>query len=121
MALGQSGEGSKYEICSQSGLVERYLEEGFGLAASDFSDYIFVKSPFTIFAVSKSFVDLGCSLRFEQVGLPILKVLNDGSFVPLEGLAKLFGGMAKKNVLDIDDEQAKLLMQKVDLKDERLK
>ena len=51
---------------------------------SDFCDYEFLRSEFTIQAVSRGFVRVeGLSLRFEQVGLPILKVLKDGNFVPL--------------------------------------
>jgi len=56
----------------------------------------------------------------ESVGLPILKKLTDESYLPLLGLAKVFGGVATKNILDIDDEQAKYLLEKKDLKDERL-
>ena len=35
-------------------------------------------------------------------------------------MSQLFGARVRKNFLDVDDEQVKLLMQKADFRDERL-
>jgi hypothetical protein len=61
-----------------------------------------------------------------EIWLPIFKILEDKKnnsqkLIPLVGIAQIFGHLATQNVLEINDEQLKLLMEKRDLNDERLK
>ena len=61
-----------------------------------------------------------------EIWLPIFKILEDKKnnsqkLIPLVWIAQIFGHLATQNVLEIDDEQLKLLMEKRDLNDERLK
>ncbi|MDR0369414.1 MAG: hypothetical protein LBH96_02530 [Candidatus Peribacteria bacterium] len=52
---------------------------------------MFVQSAFTVQVVSKSFLEIDTApLFFDSMGLPILKLLKDGSYIPLVGLAKIF-------------------------------
>ena len=58
--------------------------------------------------------------------LPIFKVVKDSKnnvnkLIPLRWIAQLFWHIANKNVLEIDDNQLKWLMEKKDMKDDRLK
>ncbi len=61
-----------------------------------------------------------------EIWLPIFKILEDKKnnsqkLIPLVWIAQIFGHLATQNVLEINDEQLKLLMEKRDLVDERLK
>ena len=61
-----------------------------------------------------------------EIWLPIFKILEDKKnnsqkLIPLVWIAQIFGHLATQNVLEINDEQLKLLMEKRDLNDERLK
>ena len=46
---------------------------------------------------------------------------NSQKLIPLVWIAQIFGHLATQNVLEINDEQLKLLMEKRDFNDERLK
>ena len=61
-----------------------------------------------------------------EIWLPIFKILEDKKnnsqkLIPLVWIAQIFGHLATQNVLEINDEQLNLLMEKRDLNDERLK
>ena len=60
-----------------------------------------------------------------EIWLPIFKIINDNKnnsqkLIPLPWLAKIFWHLATKNVIEIDNNQLKLLMEKKDLVDNRL-
>lgn len=95
-----------------------YLKNNFWLQQENFPEFLFVKSTFGIQVVSKGFFNIEhTTLFFDQIGFPILKILKDGSYIPLIGLAKIFWWKALKAVLDINDDQAERLMKKIDLYD----
>ena len=61
-----------------------------------------------------------------EIWLPIFKILehkknNSQKLIPLMWITQIFGHLATQNVLEINDEQLKLLMEKRDLNDDRLK
>ena len=61
-----------------------------------------------------------------EIWLPIFKILEDKKnnsqkLIPLVWIAQIFGHLATQNVLEINDEQLNLLMEKRDLIDEKLK
>ena len=97
------------------GKVWKYLEGMFGIEKADFEDVLFVQTKFSIQAVSKRSAEFFGQIFIESVGSAVLKVLADGSRIPLVGVAKMFGSFARKNVFEIDDEQAKMLMNKLDI------
>jgi len=94
---------------------------------SPISDLDFFISKYTVNIASKSLTQLhfeSKSINIE-VGLPIFKIVKDNKnhtekLIPLVWIAQIFGHLAKKNVLEITDEQLKLLMDKRDLIDDRL-
>jgi len=95
---------------------------------SPISDLDFFVSKYTLNIAPKSLIQS----HFEntipniEIWLPIFKILEDKKnnsqkLIPLEWIAQIFGHLATQNVLEINDEQLKLLMEKRDLIDERLK
>lgn len=61
-----------------------------------------------------------------DIWLPIFKIVDDNKFkwkklIPLIWISQVFWNIANNNVLEIDDDQLKLLMEKRDLVDERLR
>ena len=95
---------------------------------SPISDLDFFISKYTVNIAPKSLIQH----HFEdkilniEIWLPIFKILEDKKnnsqkLIPLVWIAQIFGHLATQNVLEIDDERLKLLMEKRDLNDERLK
>ena len=92
------------------------------------SDLAFFESKFTINITQKSLIDTGFEGKVSniEIWLPIFKILEDKKqnskkLIPLIWIAQVFGHLATKNILEIDDEQLKTVMDKGDLLDERLK
>ena len=95
---------------------------------SPVSDLDFFISKYTVNVAPKSLIQSHFENRIPniEIGLPIFKILGDKKnnsqkLVPLVWIAQVFGHLATQNVLEINDEQLKLLMEKRDLVDERLK
>ena len=90
-------------------------------------DLGFYESKFTINITSKKLIEK----HFEnivpniEIWLPIFKIVKDkkkklNKLIPLMWINQVFWNIATKNVLEINDEQLKSLMDKRDLVDERL-
>ena len=95
---------------------------------SPVSDLDFFISKYTINIAPKSLIQSHFKNKISniEIWLPIFKILEDKKnnsqkLIPLVWIAQVFGHLATQNVLEIDDEQLKLLMEKRDLNDERLK
>lgn len=95
---------------------------------SPISDLDFFISKYTVNIVPKSLTQLHFEDRIPniEIWLPIFKIVKDNKnqtekLIPLVWIAQIFGHLATQNVLEINDEQLKLLMEKRDLNDERLK
>jgi hypothetical protein len=77
--------------------VRAYVKEQGGLVHSIGKDeeqgVVFVQTKFTIWMVATGAISFLDKLFVEQVGLPIIKILNDGTRKPLPGMKKvlLFG------------------------------
>ena len=91
------------------------------------SDLAFFESKFTINVAPKSLIEKHFEKEIPniEIWLPIFKILDDKrqsskKLIPLVWIAQTFGHLAKKNVLEINDEQLKSVMEKIDLNDERL-
>ena len=95
---------------------------------SPVSDLDFFISKYTVNIAPKSLIQSHFENRIPsiEIWLPIFKILEDKKnnsqkLVPLVWIAQIFGDLATQNVLEINDEQLKSLMEKRDLNDERLK
>ena len=95
---------------------------------SQISDLDFFVSKYTVNIAPKSLIQSHFENKISniEVWLSIFKILEDKKnnsqkLVPLVWIAQIFGHLATQNVLEINDEQLKLLMEKRDLNDDRLK
>jgi len=95
---------------------------------SPVSDLDFFISKYTVNIAPKSLIQSHFENKISniEIWLPIFKILEDKKnnvqkLIPLVWIAQIFGHLATQNVLEINDEQLKLLMEKRDLNDERLK
>ena len=95
---------------------------------SPVSDLDFFISKYTVNIAPKSLIQSHFESKISniEIWLPIFKILEDKKnnsqkLIPLVWIAQIFGHLATQNVLEINDEQLKLLMEKRDLVDERLK
>jgi len=94
---------------------------------SPVSDLDFFISKYTVNIAPKSLIQSHFENRIPniEIWLPIFKILEDKKnnsqkLIPLVWIAQIFGHLATQNVLEINDEQLKLLMEKRDLIDDRL-
>ena len=95
---------------------------------SPISDLDFFISKYTVNIAPKSLIQNHFENKISniEIWLPIFKILEDKKnnsqkLIPLVWIAQIFWHLATQNVLEINDEQLKLLMEKRDLNDERLK
>ena len=95
---------------------------------SPISDLDFFISKYTVNIAPKSLIQSHFENKISniEIWLPIFKILEDKKnnsqkLIPLVWIAQIFGHLATQNVLEINDEQLKLLMEKRDLNDEKLK
>jgi hypothetical protein len=94
---------------------------------SPISDLDFFVSKYTVNIAPKSLIQSHFESKINiEIWLPIFKILEDKKnnsqkLIPLVWIAQIFWHLATQNVLEINDEQLKLLMEKRDLVDERLK
>jgi hypothetical protein len=95
---------------------------------SQISDLDFYVSKYTVNVAPKSLIQFHFENKISniEIGLPIFKILEDKKnnsqkLIPLVWIAQIFGHLATQNILEINDEQLNLLMEKRDLNDERLK
>ena len=94
---------------------------------SPISDLDFFISKYTVNIAPKSLIENHFENKINiEIWLPIFKIVEDKKnnsqkLIPLVWIAQIFGHLAIQNVLEINDEQLKLLMEKRDLNDERLK
>ncbi len=95
---------------------------------SPIPDLDFSISKYTVNIAPKSLIQSNFENKISniEIWLPIFKILEDKKnnsqkLIPLVGIAQIFGHLAIQNVLELNDEQLKLLMEKRDLNDERLK
>ncbi|MBQ7074227.1 hypothetical protein IJM86_04095 [bacterium] len=84
------------------------MEESFGIPREKLLPYSFIESNLTIQIVPHHYQNLLTKgVFFDQIGMPIFKKLPQDKWVPLEGLAKILGTFATKNVQDLTSEEAK--------------
>ena len=95
---------------------------------SPIPDLDFFVSKYTVNIAPKSLIQSHFENKISniEIWLSIFKILEDKKnnsqkLIPLVWIAQIFGHLATQNVLEINDEQLKLLMEKRDLNDERLK
>ena len=95
---------------------------------SPISDLDFFISKYTVNIAPKSLIQSHFENKISniEIWLPIFKILEDKKnnsqkLIPLVWIAQIFWHLATQNVLEINDEQLKLLMEKRDLNDEKLK
>ena len=94
---------------------------------SPIPDLDFFISKYTVNIAPKSLIQSHFENKINiEIWLPIFKILEDKKnnsqkLIPLVWIAQIFGHLATQNVLEINDEQLNLLMEKRDLNDERLK
>ena len=95
---------------------------------SPIPDLDFFISKYTVNIAPKSLIQSHFENKIPniEIWLSIFKILEDKKnnsqkLIPLVWIAQIFGHLATQNVLEINDEQLKLLMEKRDLNDERLK
>ena len=94
---------------------------------SPIPDLDFFVSKYTVNIATKSLIQLHFESKIPniEIWLPIFKIVKDNKnqtekLIPLVWIAQAFGHLVTKNVLEITDEQLKLLMEKRDLIDDRL-
>ena len=94
---------------------------------SPIPDLDFFVSKYTVNIAPKSLTQLHFENKIPniEIWLPIFKIVKDNKnqtekLIPLVWIAQTFGHLATQNVLEITDEQLKLLMEKKDLIDDRL-
>ena len=95
---------------------------------SPIPDLDFFVSKYTVNVAPKSLIQPHFENKISniEIWLPIFKILEDKKnnsqkLIPLVWIAQIFGHLATQNVLEINDEQLNLLMEKRDLIDEKLK
>lgn len=90
-----------------------YLFEHWGIERSD--RYCFLASESMIYLTSPEFSTLPDALFIEKIGVPIFKISPKGELIPQQGIATCLWSLARKNILEITDDQAQKLSQKADL------
>ena len=95
---------------------------------SPISDLDFFISKYTVNIAPKSLIQSHFENKIQniEIWLPIFKIVEDKKnnsqkLISLVWIAQIFGHLATQNILEINDEQLNLLMEKRDLNDERLK
>ena len=128
------GENSKQHFCSLLGELDceaglRGCENNLFSSRwiSPISDLDFFVSKYTVNIAPKPLIQLYFESKIPniEIWLPIFKIVKDNKnqtekLIPLVWIAQTFGHLATKNVLEITDEQLKLLMEKRDLIDDIL-
>ena len=99
-----------FELQSQ---VWNYLFENRGIEKQN--DIFFLASENSIYLTSPEYSQLPSGLFVEKIGVPILKIWNQGGWIPQQGLARILGQYANKNTVKLSDEEAEQLNQKLDL------
>ena len=91
-------------------------------------DLSFCKWRYTINVSTTLLINSGVinSVKRVNVWLPIFKILEDSKsnqtkLIPLVGISQIFWNHASKNFISIDDSQLKIIMSKLDLRDDRLR
>ena len=117
------GEG-KHEVLGEVKIWKKISTWWF----SPIPDLDFFISKYTVNIAPKSLIQSHFENKISniEIWLPIFKILEDKKnnsqkLIPLVGIAQIFGHLATQNILEINNEQLKLLMDKRDLVDERLK
>ena len=94
---------------------------------SSVSDLDFSVSKYTINIAPKPLIQSYFENKFAniEVWLPIFKIIKDNKnqtekLIPLVWISQVFGNLATKNVIEINNEQLKSIMEKRDLIDDRL-
>ena len=120
LLIGEGNHEVVGEVKFQEKLSERWI--------SPIPDLDFFVSKYTINITPKSLTELHFEKKNPniEIWLPIFKIVKDNKnqtdkLIPLVWIAQTFGHLATQNVLEINDEQLKWLMEKRDLVDERLK
>ena len=117
----------KWEI-TYSGLADNDFREKLSQRwISPVSDLDFSVSKYTINIASKPLIQSYFENKFAniEVWLPIFKIIKDNKnqtekLIPLVWISQVFGNLATKNVIEINNEQLKSIMEKRDLIDDRL-
>lgn len=99
-----------FELQSQ---VWNYLLENRGIEKQN--NISFLASENSIYLTTPEYSQLPSALFVEKIGVPILKIWNQGGWIPQQGLARILGQYANKNTVKLSDEQAEQLNQKLDL------
>ncbi len=99
-----------FELQSQ---VWNYLLENRGIEKQN--NISFLASENSIYLTTPEYSQLPSGLFVEKIGVPILKIWNQGGWIPQQGLARILGQYANKNTVKLSDEQAEQLNQKLDL------
>ena len=99
-----------FELQSQ---VWNYLLENRGIEKQN--NISFLASENSIYLTTPEYSQLPSALFVEKIGVPILKIWNQGGWIPQQGLARILGQYANKNIVSISDEQAEQLNQRWDL------
>ena len=88
------------------------------------SDLNFFISKYTVNIAPKSLTQLDTKMNTE-IWLPIFKIIKDTKnqtekLIPLVWISQVFWHLANQNVIEINDEQLKMLMERRDMVDSRL-
>jgi len=119
LLIGEGNHEVVGEVKFHKKLSERWI--------SPIPDLDFFVSKYTVNIATKSLIQLHFESKIPniEIWLPIFKIVKDNKnqtekLIPLVWIAQAFGHLVTKNVLEITDEQLKLLMEKRDLIDDRL-
>lgn len=70
------------------------------------NNYHFFASQQAIYVTSQEQSKIPSNLFIEKIWVPIIKISQRGEWIPQAGLASIFGYLAQKNVLSLDEQQA---------------
>ena len=120
LLIGEGNHEVVGEVNIREKLSQRWIQPNLDLS--------FFESKFTINIVPNPLIEKHFEKEIPnvEIWLPIFKILEDKKqnskkLIPLVWIAQTFWHLATENVLEINDEQLKSLMEKRDLTDDRLK
>jgi NOL1/NOP2/fmu family ribosome biogenesis protein len=84
-----------------------FLEERFGLVRADFKGFSFVSDEKRIYVANdKTIHEIADPARVVSYGIVAMRVQRDGRMLkPTTNFFQIFGGKARKNVVELNDEE----------------
>lgn len=94
--------------------IKTYLNEQFGITKIP-DNNIFFSTINTIYVTIKDYQSIHGKLSLDKVWIPLFNISRDNKRIPLHSLGNIFGSLAQKAVLELNNQKAQAYWQQKDL------